>query len=682
MVAFNCHQEIKNMQKKKTICPLDCPDACGVIASLEDGIIARIDGDPDHPFTNGFLCKKVRTYHDRIQSKDRILFPQKRVGRKGAGKFERITWDEAWTILVDKLTEIKASHGGEALLPYSYAGNMGKVNFHAGHPFFQKYGASQLNRTICSTAAKAGWNLHYGANPQSPPEKVLDSDIVIAWGINAKVTNIHFMPFVVKARRRGARFIVIDPYENITAEAADDHYRVKPGGDVALALGLLKILTEANRIDRSFINDYSEGFEDLQQYLTNTTLEEFAQKTGLTIDTMSKLANVLADNPKTFIRVGVGLSRNTQGAMATRAIACLSAALGLFDGKDGAGALLSSQSFTLDQSVFAFASMSNKHTRTINMVRLGEALTEASPPVKSLFVYSSNPLSVAPDSSKVRQGLEREDLFTVVHEQFHTSTTRYADLLLPATTSFENDDIYIGFGHFYMGRTEPVIAPKGESISNFDLFQSLAQKMGFDDAEFQQTIDERIQTYVQAISGLPQAYVQAGSPAGETIRSEFYEIGGDFTKFTEQRFKFTLPGSSADVFPHPQMVERQELDNPHLSRKYPFALLTPPNSELLNSTFGERYPNKLGKVMIHPEDAALADIANNDLVEIYNHRGNNIRHAEVTDKTQLGLLVAEGIYWQTEASRQTGINDLTSQATTDVGEGGTFHESRVAIRKI
>jgi anaerobic selenocysteine-containing dehydrogenase len=681
MVAFKRHQESKDMQKK-TICPLDCPDACGVIASLEDGVITRIDGDPEHPFTNGFLCKKVRTYHDRVQSEDRILYPQKRVGRKGEGKFERISWDEAWTILVDKLTEIKASDGGEALLPYSYAGNMGKVNFHAGHPFFHKYGASRLNRTICSTAAKAGWNLHYGANPQSPPEKVLDSNIVIAWGINAKVTNIHFMPFVVKARRLGARFIVIDPYQNITAEAADDHYRIKPGGDAALALGLLKILTEAKRIDQSFIDEYSEGFEDLATYLADHTLEEFAQTTGLTIEAIRELANVLADNPKTFIRVGVGLSRNTQGAMATRAIACLSAALGLFDGKVGAGALLSSQSFTLDQSVFTFASLAEKPTRIINMVRLGEALTEASPAIKSLFVYSSNPLSVAPDSSKVRQGLEREDLFTIVHEQFHTSTTRYADLLLPATTSFENDDIYIGFGHFYMGRTEPVIAPKGESISNFALFQKLALKMGFNDAEFQQSIDERIQTYMPAIAGLPQDYVEQGSPAGETIRSEFYEMGGDFTQFTGQRFKFTLANSSADSSPHPRMVARQELDNPSLSRKYPFALLTPPNADLLNSTFGERYPGKLGKVMVHPTDAACADIADNDLVEIYNHRGKNLRHAEVTDKTQPGLLVAAGIYWQTEASQHTGINDLTSQATTDMGEGGTFHESRVAIRKV
>jgi len=670
------------MLKKKTICPLDCPDACGIVATMEDDVITRLDGDPDHPFTDGFLCKKVRTYHERVQSTDRLLFPQKRVGKKGEGKFQRISWDEAWTILVDQITNIKEQHGSEALLPYSYAGNMGKVNFFAGHPFFHRYGASQLNRTICSVAAKTGWNLHYGSHPQSPPEKAIDSDLVIAWGINAKVTNIHFMPMVVKARRRGARFIVIDPYENVTAEAADQHYRVKPGGDAALALGILKHLTENDRIDKGFIEKYSEGFTDLAAYLASNSLSTFAAASGLTIESMVQLADSIADNPKTFIRVGVGLSRNTQGAMATRAIACLSAAVGLFDGKQGAGALLSSTSFSLDSRVFGFASLINKPTRTINMVRLGEALTEVSPPVKGLFVYSSNPLSVAPDSSKVRQGLEREDLFTVVHEQFHTDTTKYADLLLPASTSFENDDIYIGYGHYYMGRTQPVFAPKGESISNFALFQTLALKMGYTDPVFYQDVESRIQTYLPAISGLAESIIQNGLPAGEAVRSDYFDIGGDFTKFSEKRFKFTLPDNDNTEAGHPRLIKRRELDDPLLSEKYPFALITPPNAELLNSTFGERYPNKSGKVLIHSQDAVATNICDNDEVEIFNHRGFNRRIAEVTDKTQPGLLVAEGIYWQTNASQQTGINDLTSQAITDAGEGGTFHESRVAIRKV
>jgi anaerobic selenocysteine-containing dehydrogenase len=667
------------MNRKKTICPLDCPDACSIIATVEDGTITRLDGDPEHPFTQGFLCKKVRTYHDKIQSDDRVLFPQKRVGKKGEGKFERISWDEAWKILVKQLSAIRHEHGGEALLPYSYAGNMGKVNFHAGDPFFHRYGASRLKRTICSTAAKAGWALHYGGHPSSPPEKALDSDLIVAWGINVKVTNIHFMPFVVKARRAGARFIVIDPYENITAQAADDHYRVKPGGDTALALGVLKILVENNQIDNDFIEQHAEGFEELRQYVESVELETLVAKSGLSVSRVRELVGLFANNPKTFIRVGVGLSRNTQGAMSSRAIACLSAALGLFDGKAGAGALLSSLSFSLNHGVMSFYSMMEKPTRSINMVRLGEALTQLTPPVKGLFVYSSNPVSVAPDSSQVRKGLEREDLFTIVHEQFLTPTTRYADLLLPATTSFENEDIYIGYGHFYMGRTEPVIAPRGEAISNFDLFQTLARKMGFNDEAFDETASDRINTYLPAISGMPEKELREGLQAGDVILSDLYQAGGDFTQFNGDRFRFTVPSSDPGF---PSVIPNSEFDDSILNARYPFALITPPNSELLNSTFGERYAGQIGEVLIHPVDARSANISSGDLVKICNDRGSNLRTAKVTDRTQRHLLVAEGIYWENDSSGHTGINDLTSQEITDLGEGGTFHESRVKIIKL
>ncbi|MBT4519625.1 MAG: molybdopterin-dependent oxidoreductase [Halieaceae bacterium] len=670
------------MIKKKTICPLDCPDACSIVATLDNGVITKLDGDPDHPFTQGFLCKKVRSYHHRVQSNDRVLFPQKRVGSKGEGKFERISWDEAWSILVGRLKANRDEHGGESLLPYSYAGNMGKVNFHAGDPFFNQYGASFLKRTICSTAAKAGWTLHYGENPSSPPEKALDAQLIIAWGINAKVTNIHFMPFVVKARRAGARFVVIDPYQNLTAQAADDHYRIKPGGDTALALALLKILLEKNQLDQNFIKEYSEGFEELGHYVDSTDLKTLITKTGLATARVEELAALLASNSKTFIRAGIGLSRNTQGAMSCRAIVCLAAALGLFDGHTGRGALLSSNSFSLDNSVFSFTPLANKSTRSVNMVRLGEALTRMNPPIKSLFVYSSNPLSVAPDSSQVRRGLEREDLFTVVHEQLPTPTTRYADLLLPATTSFENDDLYMGYGHFYMGRTEPVISPRGEAISNFDLFQTLAKKMGFDAAAFEDTVSDRIDLYSTAISGLPKKYLKEGIHAQDIILSDLQQIAGDFSRFKGSKFRFTVRSSTPESPGFPHVIPNDEFDNAASSDVYPFELITPPNNDLLNSTFGEHYTNQVGEVLIHPEDAGPRNIDDGDLVRIYNGRGSNIRSAKITNRTQPLLLVAEGIYWQNDASNQSGINCLTSQAITDLGEGGTFHESRVEICKL
>ncbi len=669
------------MNTKKTICPLDCPDACGIVATVENETITRLDGDPDHPFTRGFLCKKVRTYHQRIQSEQRLLYPQKRTGRKGEGKFRRIDWDEAWELLVDRLEAIRRDHGGEALLPYSYAGNMGRVNFHAGDPFFHRYGASRLKRTICSTAAKAGWALHYGWHPASPPEKALDASLIIAWGINIKVTNIHFMPLVVSARRAGARFIVIDPYGNITAEAADHHYRVRPGGDTALAIGLLKILLESDRIDHAFIAAHTEGFGAFRDYVESADLDELTFRSGLDETAMRELAGLIAANPKTFIRVGIGLSRNTRGAMSTRAIVCLAAALGLFDGGKGRGALLSSNSFLLDDATMSFRSMLEKPVRSINMVRLGEALMSADPPVKGLFVYSSNPLSVAPDASQVRRGLEREDLFTMVHEQWMTPTARYADLLLPATTSFENEDFYTGYGHFYIARTSPVIAPRGEAISNFDLFQTLGRKMGFDDTAFRQDVSQRIETYLPAISGLPEKTRLAGMPAGEVIVSDRKSCGGDFSCFGGSRFLFSVPTVARGVPSFPRVMDHLEFDDETLVQRFPFALIAPPNSELLNSTFGERHAGETGDVLIHPADAEAAEIACGDQVRISSTRGYHIRRAKVTDRTQPGLLVAEGIYWEDGGPVMTGINDLTSQATTDLGEGGTFHESRVAVCK-
>jgi anaerobic selenocysteine-containing dehydrogenase len=665
-------------QQKKTVCPLDCPDACGVVATVQDNQITGIEGDPDHPFTQGFLCRKVRSYHERVMSDDRVLYPQKRVGAKGAGKFERISWDEAWDILVGRLARIRDSYGGEALLPYSYAGNMGRVNFHAGDAFFHRYGASQLNRTICSAAARAGWFMHYGNHPNSNPESATDADLVVAWGCNIKVTNIHFMPYVVEARRRGARFIVIDPYENITARAADTHYRVAPGGDTSLALGILKVLLEQGQTDVDFVKAHTSGFGELQDYLAAHNLADLIEKSGLSEDLVRALAGEFADHPRAFVRVGVGLSRNTQGAMSLRAIACLSAALGLFDGQIGRGALFSSNAFPVSHRTLSFSAYQKEPApRMVNMVRLGEALTRLTPPVRALLVYSSNPLSVAPDASQVRDGLKREDLFTVVHEQVMTPTARYADLLLPATTAFENEDIYTGYGHFYLSRTSPVIEPRGEAISNFTLFQTLARKMGFNDEAFEDTEADRINRYTPGIHGLPDA-VRSGIPSGTVIASDYQQSAGDFSQYGTSRFRFSVASADPGVPTIPQLLPNTEFDDAALQQRFPYQLIAPPNGDLLNSTFGERHPQEIGEVLIHPEDAAREGISTRDRVVLANDRGKHRRRARVTAQTQIGLLVAEGIYWEDDEF-QTGINDLTSQAITDLGEGGTFHESRVRL---
>ena len=455
---------MNTVEQKKSICPLDCPDSCGLIVTIENGIITGLGGDKDHPFTNGFICRKMRRYHQRFYDSRRILFPQVRIGEKGEGRFRRISWDEAFDILVSRLTEIKQKYGGESILPYSYAGNMGAVNRFAGYPFFHRLGTSRLDQTICSATAGAGWQKQCGSTPGSSPEKALDANLIICWGINCRVTNAHFWQYAVRARKRGCRILVIDPYRNFTAKSADIYQPVKPGGDAALALGIIKALIDRHFVVREFIHRKTEGFDQLSEYLENTEWKDFVAQSGVEKEQMEELAELLHQNPRTFLRYGVGLTRNSRGGMAVRAITSLAAVLGLYGGEKGRGILCMTGAFPGSKDKLLYPSLARETTRKVNMIHLGHALTVLDPPVKGLFIYSSNPLSVNPDSGMVRRGLMREDLFTVVHEQVMTPTARCADLLLPATTFLENRDINTSYGHFYLGVLEPVVPPVGEAL--------------------------------------------------------------------------------------------------------------------------------------------------------------------------------------------------------------------------
>jgi len=659
---------------KRTICPLDCPDSCGIDATLSNGRITKLSGAKDHPITAGFICRKMQNYHHRIHSEQRILFPQKRIGPKGKGEFARISWNEAWDILVTHLTDIQKRHGGESLLPYSYAGNMGLINRWAGYPFFHRFGASRLDHTICSAAAEAGWNMHCNGISGSPPEIVAKSDLVIIWGMNLKVTNVHCWPFIQKARQRGAKLVVIDPYRTATAKAADCYIPVTPGGDTALALGVIKYLIEHNGIDSGFIQSETEGFSELEASLEILSWEEICKQSGLEQAAIEKLARLIQEHPKTYIRIGVGLTRNSRGAMSVRAITNLAAVIGLFDGTAGKGILLTSRGFRGDSTKLTYPSLASSKTRIVNMLQLGEALTALQPAVKALFVYNSNPLSVAPDASMVRKGLSRSDLFTVVHEQVMTPTVRYADLLLPATSSFENADLYGSYGHFYMGKVDPVLPPQGESISNFDLFQTLARKMGYTDAAFKQSSDERIRDYLSDLDGVPISDPKPGT----WMHSSYGEAEVSLFARENKKFQFA-PLSAHGEKQVARLLVATEADDPDLKSRYPFLLITPPNKYMLNSTFGEQYAGELGCVLIHPDDAAPLSIVTGQEVRLFNGRGCVTRLATISSDTQPGLLVAEGIYWEPE-SGATGINDVTSQKLTDSGGGGIFHESRVGLQ--
>ena len=673
------------MEKKhsaKTICPLDCPDTCGIVASVEAGKIVSLTGDKDHPYTNGFICRKMKGYLDRCYSPERILFPQVRVGEKGEGRFKRVSWKEALELCAKRLLKIKAEYGGEAILPYSYAGNMGAVNCFAGYPFFHVLGTSQLQRTICSAASGAGWEKQCGPMPGCPPENAAEAELIIVWGINAKVSNVHFWQYVASAKKNGARVIVIDPYKNQTAKSAESFIQVKVGGDTALALGILKVLIEDDCLDHDFIENHTTGFTDLHSYIGKRTLREFSSESGINEANIRELAKHLATYPKTFIRIGAGLSRNSRGAMSIRAITSLAAALGLFAGGVGRGVLLSAGAFKGDSEVLTRESHRTEPARSINMIHLGYALTGMEKPIKALIIYNSNPASVNPDSSSVRFGLAREDLFTVVHEQVMTPTAKYADLLLPATTFLENMDVYTGYGHFYMGVAHPVIEPVGEAKSNFDFFQALALQCGFDSEVFQETCTERLEHYLASMDGIPNDITVDEIMNGRLVHSTRSRPDGDVISGTACNFQFSVIDGSSDPVTA-SMIPAGEFADPDLLARFPLQLITPPHPDLLNSTFGEKYKGETGTVIIHPEDAARFNVEDEALVIIANNRGRSRRRARVSDDTQKGVLVAEGLFWSVSdknpGMRAGGINDLTSQKLTDMGGGATFHESLVTL---
>ncbi|PIE69266.1 MAG: molybdopterin oxidoreductase [Deltaproteobacteria bacterium] len=657
--------------RKKTICPLDCPDTCGMIATLEHGRVTELRGDPDHPYTHGFICRKMRRYLERVYGEQRLLYPQRRVGTKGTASFERISWDDALDQLAEKLSDTCRQYGGSAIMPWVYAGNMGVVHRFAGYPLLHRLGATMIKETICSSTARAGWNAHCQNIVGSPPEKAENADLIVAWGINIKVTNIHFWQYVARARSRGAKLVVVDPYRNETAAAADYHLPVRPAGDVALALACLKLLkSQKNGVLHEEGHDHVARQAHLAHILEATPLETLLGQCGVQRQLVEDLVRLLARRQRIFFRIGAGMTRNSRGAMAVRAVTTLAHALGLFTGGPGQGVLFFSGAFSGDKAALTHPELAPAPLRRVNMIHLGHALTALDPPIRVLLNYNANPLSSAPDSSQVRRGLAREDLFTMVHEQVMTPTARYADLLLPATTFLENRDLYTAYGHFYLGVTEPVIAPVGEAMSNFELFQQLAQRMGYDEPVFYQSVDERLVAYFKTLKGLPADCKTLPAP-GRYIRSTHWQAEGCSGTFlaTAKLLYPSVPG----------LIRADEFDNPDMAARYPFLLITPPHRDLLNSTLGDLLEAVPGEVLVHPEDAAAAGIVSGAPVVLENARGCCERVARVSDATQPGLLVAEGLFWP-QYQFPSAINELTSQKEADQGEGPMFHESRVALR--
>ena len=664
------------MTVKRSVCPYDCPDACGLLVEVVDGRAVRVSGDPEHPFTRGTLCPKMSRYQDTVHSPRRLTDPLLRTGRKGSGEFRAIGWPEAIARIAERWLEIIATHGAEAILPYSYAGTMGLIQRNAGHPFFYRLGASRLERTICAPAKEVGWRAVMGETPAPHPDTVADSDLVILWGINAVATNIHFLHGVREARKRGAQVWLIDTYRTETAAVADRTFLVRPGHDGALALGLMHLLARERLIDRAFLDSSVQGYAQFeQQVLPDYPPRRVSELTGLSETDLLEMARSYGRARAPFIRVGSGNCRYGNGAMTVRSIVALSALVGAW-GKPGGGCLCG----TSTGGAFAISEVLREDfmarpTRLVNMNQLGDALNELSgPPVQSLYVYHSNPAAVAPDQNRVLAGLLREDLFTVVHERFMTDTARYADIVLPATSSLEHSDLYRSYGTYCIQRAQPVILPVGSSKANWDVFALLAEAMGFDEPFFRQGADDLINLLLNIPRSMRDGIDQTALEEGRAV--ELRIPSGSPT--------YATPSGKIELLNPAQPSPLPVFLPPH-GGNLPLTLMTAPSLYALNSSFYEQDKLRRQQQAMHLKmnavDAADRGLSDGSPVIVANRLGEVRFILKISDQVPTGVVVAEGVWWLEFAPGRRSVNALTSQRLTDQGGGSTFYDNRVDVRR-
>jgi anaerobic selenocysteine-containing dehydrogenase len=667
-----------------------------MLVTVEAGRAVRVAGDPDHPVTRGFLCAKVNRYVERTYHGDRLRRPMRRVGPKGSGRFEPISWDDALGEIATRLNDIRhSSDGPQAILPYSYAGTMGMVQGSSmDRRLFHLLGASLLDRTICSMAGTMGMRMTVGANIGADPEGVPESDLILLWGTNTLTANPHFWPFVLEARARGVRVIAIDPIRTRTAAQCDEWIGIRPGTDAALALGMVHVMLDRQLEDRDFIVAHTLGFDEFRERVRDYPPARAAEITGVPAETIVALGEAYGGSKAAFIRVNYGLQRHAGGGMAVRTIACLPAISGHWRRPGGGVQLSSSANFQFDRRALERPDLSPP-VRTINMIRLGEALTTpdagvGGPPVRALVVYNSNPAAVAPDRNEVLRGMAREDLFTVVLEHFQTDTADYADIVLPATTQLEHWDLHLSYGHHYVTLNQPSIEPVGEALPNSEIFRRLGARMGLEHAclrdddvtLIRQALDSKsrklegvtFETLVErgwARLNVPLPYLpfaEGGfpTPSGkcELYSARMKEMGLDPLP------AFTPPYESED-------------SSPALAARYPLTLISSPAHQFLNSTFvnidslrrGAREP----ECLLHPVDAERRGIAVGARVVVHNDRGAFTAVARVEESIRPGVVWAPSIWWGKFAADGANANQTTSQRETDMGHGPVFYDNLVEV---
>lgn len=668
----------------RTVCAHDCPDQCSLLAHVEDGRIVRIEGDPDHPFTAGFACTKVHHDHELVHSPERVATPLRRTGAKGEGRFAPIGWDDALGEIVGRWQAIMREDGPQAILGYAYSAHQGQFNRGLMLGLFHALGTSRLQAgTVCDTCAEAGWDAACGSVGGADPETVVHSDLIVSWGADLLTTNVHIWPFVERARKAGATLVVIEPRRSRTAARADWHLRVNVGTDAALALGVMHVLARDGLCDREYLARRTLGFDRLEgEVLPRFSPARVAEITGVSAADLERLAHLYGRARAPFIRLGEGMSRSHQGGQAIRAVALLPGVVGAYDKLGGGALLMTAASFGIDSSALRRPS-GPARTRLVNHSRLGEALlTLSDPPIRALFVACNNPAVTCPDASAVRRGLQREDLFTVVHDPFVSDTARYADILLPAATYLETEDVHRAYGTYYLQFANQVVEPQGEAWPNQTLARELARRLGVRDPIFSMGTDELIRTLFQGASG-PAATVDPGvvrsvgplKLAPEPGRQAFATPSGRLEFYAEHLATQGLP-AMPDWMDDAAGVEA--------ARHWPLRLLTAPGYYQSHTAFSGvaslRRRQGPPECVLHPDDAAARDVRDGDPVELYNDRGAVALRLRVSDETPPGVVFVPGQRPAGEARGGT-INMLVSDRFSDFGEGATYQDTRLDVRR-
>jgi len=691
-------------------CPHDCPDTCSMVYEVEDGKLTGVKGNADHPMTRGGLCVKLKDYEKRHYHPDRLLYPMRRAGPKGTNQFERISWDEALDEIVKRWQTIISEHGAQSIVPYSYLGNQGLVHgLNGGDAFFNRLGATVTERTFCGEGSSTAWLLTVGPTAGVDPESFIFSKYIIIWACNSVSTNLHHWRIVREAQKNGAKVVVIDAYSSKTAKEADWHIAPKPGTDGALAMAMIHTIIEEGLVDQDYVDNYTVGFDELKDRAKTRTPEWAAEITGIPADLIRKLAREYATSQPSAIRLGVALERHKGGGQTVRAVSCLPALTGAWRHVGGGALQFPVWEHPYKFDVICRPDLIPKGTRVINALRLGRALTDEPPagaPIKSLMCWNANPVTQAPETDKIVQGLLNEDLFMISAEHFISDTAMYADILLPAAMGAEMEDMILSWGHLYLTYNAKCVDAPGEALPNNEIFRRLAARFGFQEANFHWSDSECLENYVDwaapACEGIDLAYLREHGYARLKVGTKDQRAPHKAGNFPTSSGKCQLKAEGATNFvagpfrqmyedfqsgelldPLPDYVASREsaATNPDLAKKYPLSIISPKSHGFLNSCYANMPQKIKGQgeqfVLINFFDANERGIKNGDKVRVFNDRGAFEADAHITDDVNQGLIIATLGYWR-QLNAGT-VNSISSAEFANMGNAPSFSDNLVQV---